>query len=130
MKIGELAKLAQVSVDTVRFYERRGLIPQPVRSYSGYRQYALGDAKRLQFIVHAKALGFTLEEIKQLLALRAGGSDCAAVKRVAEEKANAITAHVEKLSRMRDVLLDLASQCDQGTADESCPILKSLEDKK
>ena len=128
MKIGELAKRAQVSVDTVRFYEQRGLLPQAGRSHSGYREYSPGDAKRLQFIVHAKELGFTLEEIKQLLALRADGSDCARVKSVAEEKAYEIAARIEKLSGMRKVLLELASQCEQGASDESCPILKSLED--
>jgi len=128
MKIGKLAERAQVSVDTVRFYEQRGLLPQAARSHSGYRQYSPGDAKRLQFIVHAKELGFTLEEIKQLLALRADGSDCARVKSVAAEKANEITARIEKLSDMRRVLIELASQCEQGTSDEACPILKSLED--
>jgi len=128
MKIGELAKQAQVSVDTIRFYEKRGLITQTSRSHSGYRMYAPNDVKRLQFIVHAKELGFTLEEIKQLLALRADGSDCARVKSVAEEKALEITSRIEKLSRMRKVLLDLASQCDHGDADEACPILKSLEE--
>lgn len=128
MKIGELSKLAQVSVDTVRFYEQRGLLPQAARSHSGYRQYSPGDAKRLRFIVHAKELGFTLEEIKQLLALRADGSDCARVKSVAEEKACEIAARIEKLSGMRKVLLELAGQCEQGASDESCPILRSLED--
>jgi len=128
MKIGEMAKRAQISVDTVRFYEQRGLLPQAPRSHSGYRQYSSGDAKRLRFIVYAKELGFTLEEIKQLLALRADGSDCATVKSVAEGKADEIAARIEKLSGMRKVLLELAKQCEQGTSDDSCPILKSLED--
>ncbi|MDX8406373.1 MAG: MerR family DNA-binding protein [Mariprofundus sp.] len=128
MKIGEIAKQAQISVDTVRFYEQRGLLPQASRSLSGYRQYALEDVRRLKFIVQAKELGFTLEEIKQLLALRAGGSDCATVKGIAEDKAREITKRIERLSRMREVLLDLASQCGQGNDDEACPILKSLED--
>ncbi len=128
MKIGELARQARVSVDTVRFYEQRGLISPPARSDSGYRQYTDADAKRLRFIVHAKELGFTLEEIKQLLALRADGSDCAKVNKVAEEKANEIAARIEKLSSMREVLLELARQCGQGTSDDACPILKSLEE--
>ena len=128
MKIGELAKRAQVSVDTVRFYEQRGLLPQAVRSHSGYRQYALSDVKRLKFIIHAKELGFTLEEIKQLLALRADGRDCAKVKRIAEEKAGDIAARIENLANMRRVLLELANQCEQGASDEACPILRSLED--
>jgi Hg(II)-responsive transcriptional regulator len=128
MKIGELAKRSQVSVDTVRFYEQRGLLPQAARSHAGYRQYSLPDVKRLRFIVHAKELGFTLEEIKQLLALRADGHDCAKVKRIAEEKAGDIAARIENLANMRQVLLELASQCEQGASDEACPILRSLED--
>jgi len=128
MKIGELAKQAGVSIDTVRFYEQRGLLPKASRSQSGYRQYSPEDIRRLRFVVQAKELGFTLEEIKQLLALRMDGSNCAKIKGVAEEKAREITSRIEKLSRMREVLLDLARQCDQGDADEACPILKSLEE--
>ncbi|MDQ7010317.1 MAG: heavy metal-responsive transcriptional regulator [Mariprofundaceae bacterium] len=127
MKIGELARQARVSIDAVRFYEQRGLLPRPARSSSGYRQYVSDDVRRLRFIVHAKDLGFTLEEIRQLLALRADSSDCARVREVAAEKANEIGSRIEKLSGMRDVLLKLARQCERGDSSNACPILESLE---
>ncbi|RMH12539.1 MAG: heavy metal-responsive transcriptional regulator [Gammaproteobacteria bacterium] len=126
MRIGELAKKIKVSIDTVRYYEQRGLLPRPSRSQSGYRQYSSEDIRRLRFIVQAKELGFTLEEIKQLLALRTDGRDCEQIKGIAEKKAKEITGRIEKLSNIRTVLKDLASQCDQGI-DEICPILRSLE---
>src|SRR3546814_4886966 len=69
MKTGELAQRAGVSIDTVRYYERQGLLPEPARQASGYRSYVSGDVGRLQFVRRAKALGFTLEEIRDLLAL-------------------------------------------------------------
>jgi Hg(II)-responsive transcriptional regulator len=126
MKIGTVARKAGFSVDTVRYYERRGLINPATRSASGYRQYSTEDIRRLRFIQHAKELGFTLEEIRQLLALRSGGSDCTRVRQIAEIKAAEIRKRIEKLSTMHDVLLELASQCDEGS-DDDCPILKSLE---
>lgn len=129
MKIGELAKQAQVSVDTVRYYEQRGLLPRAARTLSGYRRYSADDAKRLRFICHAKELGFTLEEIKQLLALRAGGSDCAQVRQAAESKADEIKDRIEKLTTMHSVLLELARQCEQGGDGDACPILKTLEER-
>ncbi|MDQ6987798.1 MAG: heavy metal-responsive transcriptional regulator, partial [Mariprofundaceae bacterium] len=92
MKIGELAKMTGVSIDTIRYYEQRGLIPTAVRSTSGYRQYSPEDVRRLKFIVQAKDLGFTLEETGQLLAIRADGRACAEVRAVAEAKAEEIDA--------------------------------------
>ncbi|MDX8410268.1 MAG: heavy metal-responsive transcriptional regulator [Mariprofundaceae bacterium] len=127
MRIGELARQAGVSVDTVRFYEQRGLLPRPARTASGYREFSPDDAKRLCFICHAKELGFTLGEIKQLLALRSGGSDCVRVRQVAEAKADEIRDRIDKLAAMRAVLLELARQCEQGTDGDICPILNSLE---
>jgi len=127
MKIGELSKQTNVSVDTVRYYEHRGLIPRTVRSQSGYRKYSADDVKRLKFIIHAKELGFTLEEIGQLLSIRSDGNDCARMKTIAETKAGEIKTRITKLSHMRHVLLDLASQCDQAPDTDPCPILKSLE---
>jgi len=127
MKIGELSKQTNVSIDTVRYYERRGLIPRTARSQSGYRKYSADDVRRLKFIIHAKELGFTLEEIGQLLSIRSDGDDCARMKSIAETKAGEIKIRITKLSHMRHVLLDLASQCDQTPDTDPCPILKSLE---
>ncbi|MDX8383660.1 MAG: heavy metal-responsive transcriptional regulator [Ghiorsea sp.] len=128
MKIGELSKRTKVNIDTIRYYERRQLLPAPERTISGYRDYSKSDAKRLIFVVHAKALGFTLEEIKELLSLRTGQADCLQVKMIAESKANEIASRIKKLSRMQSVLVELAEKCEQQNSGEDCPILKSLED--
>ncbi|MDQ6956662.1 MAG: heavy metal-responsive transcriptional regulator [Mariprofundaceae bacterium] len=127
MKIGELSKMTGVSIDTVRYYEKRGLIPSPVRSRAGYRQYGEHDAKRLLFIVQAKGLGFTLEEIGQLLALRSDGRACVEVRSAAQSKAQEIDLKIQKLSQVRQTLLELASECEKSATDDPCPILKSLE---
>jgi len=128
MKIGELSKMTDVSIDTVRYYEKRGLIPRSVRSASGYRQYNKHDATRLKFIVQAKELGFTLDEIGQLLALRRDGRACIEVRSVAESKAQEIDMKIQKLSRMRQTLLKLAEQCEKSSDNDPCPILNSLEE--
>ena len=128
MKIGELSKQTGVSIDTIRYYEQRGLIPPASRTATGYRQYSDGDVSRLQFIVQAKDLGFTLEESSQLLALRAGDGHCAEVRAVAEAKAREIEVRIGKLSRMRQILLSLAEQCEASSDTDPCPILKSLEE--
>jgi len=127
MKIGELSKMTGVPIDTVRYYEKRGLIPKSVRSASGYRQYNKHDATRLKFIVQAKELGFTLDEIGQLLALRSDGRACIEVRSVAESKAQEIDIKIQKLSHIRQSLLKLAVQCENSADDDPCPILKSLE---
>ncbi len=128
MKIGELAKCAKVNIDTIRYYERRQLLPPPDRTMSGYRDYSEGDVKRLLFIVHAKELGFTLEEIRELLSLHTGKTDCSQVQRIAKNKAREIASRIENLSRIQHVLLELAEKCEQEGDNEACPILKSLED--
>jgi len=129
MKIGELAKQGDVKVDTVRYYEKRGLIPRAARAASGYRHYTQRDATRLKFIVQAKELGFTLDEIGQLLALRSDGQACDEVQRVAESKAKEIDTKIQRLSHIRSTLLELAAQCENTAEHDACPILKSLEDK-
>ncbi len=129
MNIGKAARQVGLSVDTVRYYERRELLGSVTRSVSGYRQYADEDIQHLRFIQHAKELGFTLKEIKQLLGLRADGSDCTRVRKVAEKKADDIKDRIEKLSTMHGILLELVQRCESGKGDDSCPVLKSLEDK-
>ena len=128
MKIGRLSNMTGVSIDTIRYYEQRGLIPIAERSESGYRQYSVDDVKRLKFIVQAKELGFTLEETGQLLAIRSDGRACAEVRAVAEAKADEISSRIRKLSRMHQILLNLAEQCEKSSDSDSCPILESLED--
>ncbi|MDX8386950.1 MAG: MerR family transcriptional regulator [Ghiorsea sp.] len=128
MKIGELAKRAKVSIDTIRYYERRQLLSLPDRMMSGYRKYSEKDVKRLLFIIHAKELGFTLEEISELLSLRSGQADCSQVRTIAETKASEIASRIESLTRIQNVLLELAEKCELEGTGENCPILKSLEE--
>jgi len=130
MRIGELAASAGVSVETVRYYERLGLIPRARRTGGGYRVYSGDDLRRLKFIVHAKELGFTLKETGRLLSLRSDGRDCESVKALAEAKAEELGERMEKISRMRRVLQDLARRCDESAEPDPCPILKALEEQE
>ena len=127
MKIGTLAKRADVAIDTVRYYERQGLLPAPVRLASGYRDYTDGDVARLRFIRRAKALGFTLGEIGELLALstRRDG-DMAGMKSAAQQKLADVDAKLAELQRIRQGLTDLVASCPGHGALEHCPILDAL----
>ena len=103
--IGEVAKRSGIGVETIRFYEREGVIPPPLRTESGYRQYGVDIFKRLHFIKRAQGLGFSLKEIKQLIALRVTPkSNCAEVKRRALVKLDKINEKIADLQRMRGVL--------------------------
>ncbi|MDX8378336.1 MAG: heavy metal-responsive transcriptional regulator [Mariprofundales bacterium] len=128
MKIGQLAKQSSVTIDTIRYYEKRQLMPKPQRTSAQYRNYAADDVKRLLFITHAKELGFTLEEIKTLLSLRSNNVECVQVRTIAKNKAAEIAARIKHLARMEEVLLQLADKCAKQDNDQ-CPILKSLEGK-
>jgi len=126
MKIGELAKQANIKVDTIRYYEQRQLLPLPNRTSSGYRNYSKNDLKRLLFILHAKNLGFTLKEISELLHLQTNSKDCSEVQKIAKQKSYDIAIRIESLSRIKNILDELAEKCNQEGEGE-CPILKSLE---
>ena len=128
MKIGELSKRTKANPDSIRYYEQRQLLPKPDRTASGYRNYVASDVQRLLFVVQAKKLGFTLEEIKELLCLRAGQTECAQVRQIARRKADDIASRIKDLSRMQQVLLELAEQCEQQGEADFCPILRSLEE--
>lgn len=127
MKIGELAKRAGAGIDTVRFYERQGLLPQPQRQASGYRRYAASDIARLRFIRRSKALGFTLVEIRDLLALSDHREDdMAGLKETAIEKLADVEVKLAELTRIRDGLRTLLASCPGYGALEQCPILNAL----
>lgn len=129
MKIGELAQRAGVRVDTVRYYERQGLLPPPVRQASGYRSYASSDLSRLRFVRRAKALGFTLQEIRELLALSGRReNDMGGLKAAATEKLVDVEAKLTELKRIRDGLETLVASCPGHGALEECPILNALDD--
>lgn len=105
MKIGELAADSKISAQAVRFYERAGLLPQPQRTGSGYRVYAAADLKRLRFIRKAKQLGFSLEEIHQILRLHdAGHAPCAQVIAIAERHLREVEREIDRLERFREGL--------------------------
>ena len=128
LTIGRIARLAEVGVDTIRFYERRGLLPEPVRTAAGYRLYSTDTVNRLHFIRRAKALGFSLEEITTLLDLQDNGGPKAKVKDITQRKLEGINAKIDDLERMRDVLNDLNKKCS-GKGDVcGCPIIDVLSD--
>jgi MerR family mercuric resistance operon transcriptional regulator len=128
LTIGQIAKLAEVGVETVRFYERQGLIHEPGRKPSGYRQFPEDVIARLRFIKRAKELGFSLKEIKELLALRVDPTTtCGEVKAQAEAKVVDIEGKIASLLRMKKALVKLTAVCrGQGPTSE-CPILDALQ---
>ncbi len=128
LTIGRVAGQAGVGIDTVRFYERRGLLPEPDRTASGYRIYAPDTIDRLNFIRRAKDLGFSLEEISTLLDLQESGGSKAEVRKITERKLANINARIDDLKRMRDVLKNLHAECS-GSGDAcGCPIIEALGD--
>jgi len=123
--IGELAKQAGVGIDTVRYYERSGLLAPHTRLPSGYRRYRNLEVARLRFIRRAQALGFTLGEIKSLLKL-SEQRNVAQVKRSAQAKLEDVERRIKELQRVREGLAKLIAECPgHGRADE-CPILVAL----
>lgn len=127
--IGTVAKRVGVAIDTIRFYEREGLLPEPQRRASGYRSYDDGAIAQLRFIRRAKRLGFTLEEIRELLTLsRDRRKGVAAVKKRAQQRLAAIDLRIVELQRVRDGLAQLVESCPGHGAPEQCPILRALTD--
>ncbi len=128
LTIGQLAQRARVGVETIRFYEREGLISEPPRRPSGYRDYPLETVTRIVFIRRAKNLGFSLKEISELLDLRVRPRrNCDLVKRNADAKIADIDTKIAALRRMRRALLNLTKACDERAPTTECPILTSLE---
>ena len=128
LTIGALAKRADVGVETIRFYERRGLLRKPSRPTTGFRVYPEEAVRRIQFIRHAQELGFTLEETTALLALRVtAGSSCAAVRSRAAVKLADVEARIQQMERIRGALEKLVASCPGRGAITSCTILEALE---
>jgi MerR family mercuric resistance operon transcriptional regulator len=125
---GRLAKQAEVNPETIRYYEREGLLEAPARLRSGYRVFPEKSAQRVRFIKRAQKLGFSLQEIKELLFMRQErtGRECAAVKRLAADKILEIDRKVEALMSMRSVLKQLEEQCPGSGPLSGCPIVESL----
>jgi Hg(II)-responsive transcriptional regulator len=128
LTIGELAKQARVNRETVRYYERRRLLPHPARSLSGYRVFPDEALRRLRFIRHAKVLGFSLNEIRELLALRVNSIDtCDRVRERTEIKIADIERKIQALQQIKDALSGLVAACSRRGRTNDCPILDSLD---
>ena len=128
LTIGKVARGAGVGVETVRFYEREGLIEKPLRKDSGYRQYSEETTTRILFIRRAKELGFTLKEINELLSLRLDpGKGCGDVKIRALEKITDLGTRIRTLQRMKKTLTKLTKACDGHASVNECPILDALD---
>lgn len=127
LKIGDVARQAELSVDAVRFYEREGLLGRVRRSSAGQRMYDEETVRRLAFVRRATALGFSLAEVKSLLSLRVSSRmPCARVRERALAKLTDIERRIAELQDMRDALARLASSCENGAAQSSCPFLDEL----
>ena len=128
LTIGELAKRSQVNIETIRYYERRGLIPNPPRRASGYRQFTQEAVIRIRFIKHAQEVGFTLKEISELLSLRVDPkTSCVDIRMRAEEKIEEVDEKIRGLEAMRKALHQLKAACKGRGPTSDCPILDTLE---
>jgi MerR family transcriptional regulator, mercuric resistance operon regulatory protein len=129
MRSSEVAAEAGVNIQTLRYYERRGLLPEPERSDSGYRAYDARAVRIVRFVKRAQQLGFSLEDIDGLLALAAGGpASCDAARSVATEKITELDAKISSLNAMRDCLRQLVATCDRTPNKRECPLLEVIED--
>jgi len=122
--IGRVAEEAGVNVETVRYYQRQGLLSNPPRPQRGFRQYPRESVERIRFIKRAQRLGFTLPEIRELLDLDDG--HCEEVLTLAEGKLAEMDARIRDLSRMRDSLSELVRQCREGEGRPECPLIRSM----
>jgi MerR family mercuric resistance operon transcriptional regulator len=127
LTIGKLAERGGVNLQTIRYYERLGLLPKPPRSQSGYRQFPEAAPRRVRFIKRAQELGFSLKEIKELLALRVEpGKTRADVRQRAEAKIADIEGKIKSLRKMRKSLAEITKVCCGDGPVSDCPILESL----
>ncbi|TMB46372.1 MAG: MerR family transcriptional regulator [Deltaproteobacteria bacterium] len=130
LRTGELAIQGGVNLETIRYYERRGLLPKPPRTSAGYRAFDAEAVRRLRFIKQAQALGFSLKEVRELLALRLNPrTSCADVRRRAEAKIADIEEKLRGLRAMKKVLVRITAVCAGRGPVSECPILESLEER-
>ena len=126
LTIGQLAKETGINIETIRYYERRGLIPEPPRRESGYREFTPQYVERIRFIKRAQTLGFTLREVSGLLALADGKPTCKDIRKFAEDKVNDIENRINDLKKIKKVLNDLVKECMNKGKLSYCPIIESL----
>lgn len=128
LTIGRLARLVGVNIQTIRYYERCGILHPVSKTESGYRLYEERELERLKFIRHAQEWGFTLKEIGELLELKTFPlSACRKVKKRAEDKLKIVEEKIESLKRLKRVLRELIFACEKRMPLEGCPILKPIE---
>jgi MerR family mercuric resistance operon transcriptional regulator len=128
LTIGELGARAGVNIETLRYYERRGLLSPPARTNSNYRAYSDDTVRVVRFIKRAQELGFSLNEIKELLSLRAApAAQCCDVRERAEQKIREIEQKIRSLQAMREALAVLTSECPGETPITECPILEAID---
>jgi MerR family transcriptional regulator, mercuric resistance operon regulatory protein len=128
MRIGELARSVDVNVETIRYYQRIGLLELPEKPYGRTRIYGTGELQRLRFIRRAQQLGFSLEDIRELLEL--SSADCARVEKLAAEKLHLVKAKLAQLRRIQSVLAKTVEQCAGRKGNQPCPIIETLTETK
>lgn len=127
LTIGTLAKQAGVNVETIRFYQRRGLVDEPKKPLGGIRHYSGAHARRIQFIKQAQQLGFSLDEVVDLLALE-DGRHCREAEQIGARKLAMVQERMAQLSRIEKALTTLVAQCRCNTGKVRCPLITSLEE--
>jgi MerR family transcriptional regulator, mercuric resistance operon regulatory protein len=123
--IAALGRVAGVHLETIRYYQRLGLVPEPRRAPGSIRRYSDDDAQRLRFIKRAQSMGFTLAEISSLIELQARRS-CRATRDLAASKLHLVDDRIRELRRLRKDLAELVAECDANTEDSSCPLIQRL----
>ncbi|MBU9690833.1 MULTISPECIES: Hg(II)-responsive transcriptional regulator [Burkholderia cepacia complex] len=127
LTIGALATAADVGVETIRFYQRKGLLSEPHKPYGGIRRYGAADVARVRFVKSAQRLGFSLDEVGELLRLE-DGTHCVEASRLAEHKLGDIRAKLADLARMESVLAQVVRACHARDGHVSCPLIASLQE--
>jgi Hg(II)-responsive transcriptional regulator len=130
MRAGQIAQEAGVHLETLRYYEKLGLLPAPPRRSSGYREYPKDTIPLLRFIKRAQELGFTLAEVEELLRLRSSQQSCDAVRSSALAKIEAIDSKVKSLLAMKEALTILSETCATEGEGRHCPLLEALSEEK
>lgn len=126
LTIGVFAQVASVNVETIRFYQRKGLLLAPDKPYGSIRRYGVADVNRVRFVKSAQRLGFSLDEIAELLRLQ-DGTHCDEASRLAEHKLKDVRAKLSDLARMETALSQLVCACHASQADVSCPLIAALQ---
>jgi MerR family mercuric resistance operon transcriptional regulator len=127
MRIGELAKSVSVNIETVRYYQRIGLLELPEKAYGRTRSYDNEDLRRLRFIRRAQQLGFSLKDIRKLLELST--TDCSQVEELAAKQLNMVRAKLRQLRRIESMLAKTVDQCAKHKANRPCPILETITER-